>query len=464
MNLLYIHTHDTGRCISPYGYAVDTPNFQRFCDDAMLFERAHSVASICSPSRACLFTGTYPHQNGMLGLAQRGFEIRSELHMARLLASCGYRTALCGVQHEVGYYTDHEQGAAVLGYELDLTADVSPYAERELVAWDCRNAERLSSWIRSNRDERPFFVSFGMHATHRAYPLESDTGRIKRSVPPCNAPNTPETRADYAGFCRSVHMADECLGIVLSALIDSGSYDDTLIVLTTDHGIAYPFAKSTLLDAGTGVLLAIRVPGAARMRGVCDALVSHIDVLPTVLELLDIEAPTYLEGVSFARLFSGEEFRGDGAVFGSMNFHTSYEPARSVRTERYAYIRRFDAEYTGINCSNIDDSPVKEWYREQGLLNREKPSELLFDLACDRFETNNLATDAAYLGVLDEMRELLTSHLIETNDPILKGPIAVQSNWKVNAPQCYSAHSKNPSDYISIGSGICNASVRREED
>ena len=136
MNIIYIHTHDSGRIISPYGYGVHTPNYQKLCEDSLLFQNAFSVAPTCSPSRAGLLTGTFPHQNGMLGLAQRGFEINREIHLAKLLLENGYHTALCGVQHEIGYYTDHEMAIGTLGYLEDLTTDNSQYSEEELVVWD----------------------------------------------------------------------------------------------------------------------------------------------------------------------------------------------------------------------------------------------------------------------------------------------------------------------------------------
>lgn len=143
MNVLYLHTHDTGRVVSPYGYAVETPRIQEFCEDAMLFQRAFCVAPTCSPSRAGLLTGTYPHQNGMLGLAQRGFRIDGSRHLARLLAHEGFLSVLCGVQHEVGYYTDHQLAPEALGYEMDLTTDASGYARR--TSW-CGTAGTPSVW------------------------------------------------------------------------------------------------------------------------------------------------------------------------------------------------------------------------------------------------------------------------------------------------------------------------------
>lgn len=451
MNVLYLHTHDTGRVISPYGYAVETPRIQEFCEDAMLFQQAFCVAPTCSPSRAGLLTGTYPHQNGMLGLAQRGFHIDGSRHLARLLAHEGFHSVLCGVQHEVGYYTDHQLAPETLGYEKDLTADAAGYAEKDLVVWDRRNAERLAEWLRSYDGERPFFVSFGQHATHRAWP-DADPGVADYAQPPVNIPNNEVTRADYACFKKSVSMADANYGLVLDALRESGRYEDTIVVLTTDHGLAYPFEKCTLLDAGTGVLLAMRVPGSRAQGRSFDGLVSHIDVVPTLLDLLGIEPPDYLEGTSHAGIFRGEQDPGDDAVYAEINFHTSYEPVRSVRTARYKYLRFFDTDWLCLNQSNIDGSIVKNYYEENlGLADVTKDAECLYDLAYDTFETNNVATDPRYADVLDEMRARLDDFMRHTNDPLLEGPIRVRPEWKVNRRECVAAGSKDPADYESLG-------------
>lgn len=450
VNVLYLHTHDTGRVVSPYGYGVDTPNIQAFCEDALLFQHAFCVAPTCSPSRAGLLTGTYPHQNGMLGLAQRGFELDGSKHLARLLSHEGYRSVLCGVQHEVGYYTDHALAPAALGYDEDISADATPYSEKDLVEWDALNAERLVSWLGAYDGKQPFFVSFGQHATHRAWP-DADPGTEDYAQPPVNIPNNEVTRADYACYKKSVSMADANMGLVLDALRRAGLYDKTIVVLTTDHGLAYPFEKCTLLDAGTGVMLAMRVPGSQVGSKSFEGLVSHIDVVPTLLDLLGIEKPGYLEGTSHAGVFSGEADVGDDAVFAEVNFHTSYEPIRSVRTARYKYVRHFDETWLRQNLSNVDGSPVKNYYLERGLADRPKPAEELFDLDYDVFETNNLAGDASYAEVLDEMRSRLEDFMRRTNDPLLAGPIEIKPTWKVNRRECVAAGSKDPADYESLG-------------
>ncbi|MCI1984999.1 MAG: sulfatase [Lactobacillus sp.] len=448
LNIIYIHTHDTGRLVSAYGYGVPTPEYQAFCQDAILFQNAFSVAPTCSPSRASLLTGVYPHQNGMLGLAQRGFKLDKRLHLARYLRDHGYETALCGVQHEIGYYTDHALAVDNLGYQRDLTTDSSQYDEEHLVEWDNHNADKLANWFDERTDTQPFFVSFGMHATHRQYPqtIAKDIA-VSSARPPLNVANDPETRQDFAAFETSAEYADHNLKVVLDALKRNGLYEKTIIVLTTDHGVAFPFAKCTLTDSGIGVLMAIRVPGCVPAE--YNGLLSQIDVIPTLLDLVNLEKPNYLEGKSFAPIFDGNEYKGDDYVFGEVNFHTSYEPIRSVRSKRYKYIRYFD-DYEHLNLSNIDNSPTKTFYAQEGLREVTKPKEALYDLYYDVMETNNLLDDPRYLAQLTNMRQRLSDFMVRTEDPLLNGPIPIQSSWKVNKREAYSAHAKDKSEYENL--------------
>lgn len=448
VNIIYIHTHDTGRLVSAYGYDVPTPEYKAFCQDAILFQNAFSVAPTCSPSRASLLTGVYPHQNGMLGLAQRGFKLNQRLHLARYLRDHGYDTALCGVQHEIGYYTDHALAVDNLGYQEDLTTDNSVFDEEHLVEWDNQNAASLASWLDQRTSKTPFFVSFGMHATHRQYPQEiADDIDVASARPPLNIANVPETRRDFATFETSAEYADRNLKVVLDAIKRNGLYDKSVIILTTDHGVAFPFAKCTLTDSGVGVLMAIRVPGCEPAE--YNGLLSQIDVIPTLLDLVKVDKPDYLEGQSFASVFSGDTYAGDDYVFGEVNFHTSYEPMRSVRSKRYKYIKYFD-DYDHLNLSNIDNSPTKTFYDHADLRSVTKPKEALYDLYYDVMETNNLLNDSRYQSQLQTMQKQLHQFMVRTDDPLLKGPIPIQSTWKVNKRETYSAHAKDPSDYENL--------------
>ena len=139
-HILYIHTHDSGRILSPYGYKVPTPEMESFAKEAAVFRNAYCASPTCSPSRAALLTGTYPHQNGMLGLAQRGFELDCSRHLVQYLNHHDYHTTLCGIQHEAGWYLDLEQGAKKIGYQEELTRENSGYRQEDLVDWDKENA------------------------------------------------------------------------------------------------------------------------------------------------------------------------------------------------------------------------------------------------------------------------------------------------------------------------------------
>ena len=119
-------------------------------------------------------------------------------------------------------------------------------------------------------------------------------------------------------------------------------------------------------------------------------------------------------------------------MFAETNFHTSYEPARGVRTARWDYIRYFDQGWARVNLSNIDSSPTKDLQVEAGLAERVKPMEQLYDVILDPGEKNNLADDPALAGVLEEMRGLLHRHMVATADPLLDGPIPIDPAWKVN--------------------------------
>ncbi len=455
MNIIYIHTHDTGRVIGPYGYRVSSPHIDEFFENSLMFQNAFSAAPTCSPSRAALLTGSYPHQVGMLGLAQRGFDIDLKKHMARYLKEEGYHTVLSGVQHEKEYYLDHDKVYEDLGYIEDITSDHSKYKEEDLVFWDEENSYLLEKWIEDYEGDKPYFISYGLHGTHRQYPEEVAEGiSLKTSLPPDYIYNNEENRKDFARYKTSLQISDANIGRVLEALRKKGAFEDSIIFITTDHGLAYPFSKCNLKDRGIGILLSMYVPDSKTMTKSYEGLISQVDIFPTICDLVGLDKPDYLEGKSFAKIFEDdksleEDIRDE--VYAEINFHTSYEPVRSVRTKRYKYIRYFDETYLKINKSNIDSSPVKEFMNENGLDQLEKDREYLYDLYFDPLEENNLVDQKGQAKVLEYLRERLKSFMEETEDPLLKGPIEVKDTWKVNKKTAYGASSKNKNDYISIG-------------
>lgn len=451
-NVLYIHTHDSGRILSPYGYKVPTPELEQFAKESAVFRNAYCAGPTCSPSRAAMLTGTYPHQTGMLGLAQRGFSMDCSRHLVQYLDRNGYDTVLCGIQHEVGWYLDLGEAASVIGYKEELTRGHDGYRQEELVDWDKENSLEVCRWLRSRRHDRPFFLSYGMYATHRRFPDKPEPGiHPELAVPPYPIPDTKETREDFAGYLASVKSADFCFGQVIRCLKKEGLWDNTIVLFTTDHGMANPFSKCTLFDSGIGVALMLHVPGEGGHGKVIDSLVSHVDVFPTLCDLLQLEKPDYLEGVSLVPLLRGEveEVRED--IFAEINFHTSYEPARCVRTRRYKYIRYYDTSYLKINRSNVDESMTKDYFMGRDLEKQKKEREALYDLVYDPGERRNLVTDPEYEGILLDMKNRLEDYEEKTHDPIREGLMEVRPEWKVNKRECEKASSKNPEDYLSMG-------------
>src|SRR5262249_46206780 len=144
--------------------------------------------------------------------------------------------------------------------------------------------------------------------------------------PPAPLPDTPETRLDMAGYCASARNLDRGVGTVLEALERAGLAENTLVISTTDHGIAWPRMKCNLTDSGWGVSLIVRGPGLFHGGKVSDAMVSHVDLFPTLCELLEIDRPAWLEGRSIFPVLRGEKKEINDEVFAEVNYHASYEP------------------------------------------------------------------------------------------------------------------------------------------
>ena len=417
-NILYIHSHDTGRYLQPYGHAVPAPNLQRLAEGGVVFRKAFNAAPTCSPSRASLLTGMCPHNNGMLGLAHRGFALADyKQHILHILRAAGYQSALIGLQHiaadpkTIGY--DH-----VSSFQGNRTEQVAPAA-----------AEFLGK-----RPAAPFFLDVGFFETHREFRQPGPSEDPRFCQPPAPIPDTAETRADVAAFKASARVMDEGVGVVLMALEASGLAENTLVLSTTDHGVPFPAMKCNLTDHGMGVSLILRGPGGFSGGKVVDSMVSHIDLFPTICDLLEIERPKWLQGRSILPLIRGEAAEIHDEIFAEVNYHAAYEPQRAVRTRRWKFIRRFDGRIHP-NLPNCDDSPSKKLWLDNNWRGRTVDAEQLYDLVFDPNETCNLAADSPARAALDEMRGRLDRWMHSTGDPLLLGPIQAPPGATANDPE-----------------------------
>jgi arylsulfatase A-like enzyme len=415
-NILYIHSHDTGRCVQPYGFQVPTPNIQLLADQGVLFREAFCAAPTCSGSRASLLTGRYCHNNGMLGLAHRGWSLDDYgRHWVHTLRQAGYRSTMIGEQHV-------SVDPGVIGYD-EVVESGTTRAEHVV-------PQTIEALRTASRTE-PWFMSVGFFETHRDFFAPTSVRDTLYSLPPANLPDVGPVRRDMAAFKASARSLDQGIGAVLHALHDFGLVENTLVICTTDHGIAFPGAKATLFDRGIGVMMIVRGPSGFTGGKVIDAPVSHLDLYPTICEIAGLDAPPWLQGTSLMPLVRGEVHRLHEAIFAEVTFHAAYEPQRAVRTEGWKYIRRFD-DYPYPVLANCDDSESKDYLIAAGWGKREVPRERLYDLVMDPAEGENLAGRAEFAERLAEMRDRLERWMRETDDPLLDGPISPPPGSLVN--------------------------------
>ncbi len=434
LNILYIHSHDTGRYVQPYGHAIPTPNIQWLADQGIMFRNAFCAAPSCSGSRAALLTGEYCHTNGMMGLAHRGFSLYDYDHqLVRVLMAHGYHSELIGEQHI-------SADPRTLGYDV-----VHEIPDKFVHSVGPAAIESLRSGIRE-----PFFMSVGFFETHRSFFEPSSVRDRVYSLPPPFLPDTPEIREDVAAYKASARSLDHGVGTVLNAVQQTGLDERTLVIFTTDHGLAFPTAKASLLDRGIGVSLIMRGPRLTGGRAL-DELVSQVDLFPTVCELAGIDSPPWLIGRSLVPLMNGEEDPGTRCeIFSELTYHAAYEPQRAIRTERHKYIRRFD-DYPYPVLPNCDDSPSKDAYLARGWATRSVARESLHDLFFNPGEGRNLIDNPDYAGVLAELRERLHRWMVDTDDPLLRGPINPPPGAAINAQSQQSA--ADPTITIEAGAG-----------
>ena len=410
-------SHDLGRYLHCYRVeSAVSPNLDSLAAAGVRFERAFCTAPQCSPSRASLATGRYPHNNGVMGLAHSGFDWElspSTPHAAAILAREGFDTHLFGMQHvslhpeEIGFAQMHSPGHE----HGNATGQIIAAAVEQVLASETA-AGRL-------------YLEINLEETHRPYP--SDGGRAGGPAAkdvPAYLPTGPEAAAELQGLLVAIEQMDAAVGRVLAALDRAGRAERTLLVFTTDHGLAMPRAKCTLYDPGLEVALIVRWPASGAGAGVIRSeMVSNIDVLPTILEAAGVSIPAGVQGRSFLPLLRGEPYEPRDAIFAEKTFHSYYDPMRCIRTPHHKYIRNFETAFAVEVPGDI----------QQGAIFRADPSRYsadrssiveLYDLDSDPLEEHNLAGSQDAAAVEQRLSAELWSWMRETEDPLLNGPIS----------------------------------------
>lgn len=383
-NVLIVHWHDLGRQLGVYGHPdVSSPRLDQLAGESILFTRAHATAPLCTPSRGSLFTGRYPQSNGLVGLAHHGWEYRAGVRtLPQILSESGWYSALFGMQHETSY-------PKRLGFdEFDVSNSYCDYV-----------VERVEEWLRDDdgqRGQQPFLVTAGFFETHRPYPHDRYQPAEPTAVDlPAYLPDTPEVRGDLADFYGAIATADAAVGRLLDTLSETGLDSSTWLVFFTDHGPAFPRAKSTLYEAGTGIAMLIRPPtGRDVPVRVYDELFSGVDLVPTLLELLGLEVPADVEGLSHAHALLAPGSAADPVreqVYTMKTYHDSFDPIRAIRTKEYSYIENYVPRPLLDLPWDIEESP--SGLAIAPFVTSPRPERELYDLRSDPSETTNLLAD-----------------------------------------------------------------------
>jgi len=414
-NIILFITHDQGQFLGCYDTpttpnSLHTPNLDKLAKEGIRFTNYFCTAPQCSPSRGSIQTSLYPHQNGLMGLVNRGWSLPSSNKTIPMhLREAGYSTHLIGLQHEA-------RDVKTLGYET-VSKRMKDYR------YDTnRMLSEYESFLEKHKnDEKPFYLNIGTIEIHRPFVIWSqadDTYSVK--VPPF-LPDDDKVRKDLSLFYGIINPVDEVIGKIIEVLEKTGLKENTLFIYTTDHGSPFPRAKCTLYDPGIKTLLLMNYPNHNLFNGgkVFDQMISNIDLMPTLLDFIGAEIPEIIEGKSFLPVLKDATIPFRSEIFTEKSFHEIYDPMRSVRTREFKYIRNFEpSEY--LYQIPLD---IERGLSGQGLKKTKRAEEELYDLKNDPNENNNLINDPTYEAVSIELREILINWMIDTNDSLLKGKI-----------------------------------------
>jgi len=418
-NILMLTCHDIGQHLGCYGVeSVQTPNLDKLAFQGVRFQNIYSTSAVCSPGRGSLHTGRYPQSNGLMGLTHDPWWWKindNERHTAALLSACGYETCLIGFNHV-------HPDARRLGYDKVLSQECNAVSQECDAVRTVQEARNLIREARST--ERPFFAKVGFTEVHRPFTHGQDTTKGV-FVPPW-LKDSQDVLDDLAAFQATIKYFDERVGEILDALATSDIAHDTLVIMTSDHGIPYPGAKWTVRKAGIEVPFIAYQPGTVFSEGRAFLeVMSNVDVLPSLLDYLGEEIPANMQGHSFMPFISGATARPP-----RQEAFAQYTPemkrdntSRSIITDRYHLIRYFDAGRT-VDYP-VDVHPQTFANHEQRCRTRgtSRPFVQLFDMKEDPYELNDIAAMRENTGIVANLSKSLLAWMEEVKDPLLEGPL-----------------------------------------
>jgi uncharacterized sulfatase len=426
---------------------VKTPAFDRVAREGIRFTRAFCDAPTCGPSRSAILTGQH-----IWRLEEAG-NIHSTLPgkfvtYTDMLEKAGYVIGYTGKGWGPGRLEPGGRSRNPAGPEFKRHRVTPP---RPGIA-NKDYARNFEEFLSQRHAEQPFCFWLGTHEPHRGYKqgsgVASGKDPSKVIVPPC-LPDDAVVRNDILDYYVEVEHFDDAVGQALALLEKTGELDNTIVVVTSDHGMPFPRAKASLYDAGTHVPLAIRWPGGIKSPGrASDAFVSLSDMAPTFLEAAGLKPDSMMTAHSLMGVFrlSGLNPQNDARDHAliAMERHDGCRkggkgyPCRAIRTRDYLYIINYEPDRwpagdpdasvcaRAIPYGEVDSSPTKQFLMDNAdttyrrlhdLAFARRPAEELYDLARDPGQLENVAGDPKYGRTRERLRRRLEQRLRETEDP-----------------------------------------------
>ena len=399
-NFLFIIADDcTHRDIGCYGGQAKTPNIDQLAKEGMRFTQCFQAAPMCSPTRHNIYTGLYPVKSG--AYPNHTFAKDGTKSIVHYLKPHGYRVALSGKTHI----------APKEVFTFEYSGGKNP---------DLKAVEKL--FEESDKAGTPFCLFACSNEPHTPYtmgdPSKYDASTLKL---PANFVDTLETRAEYVKYLAEISYYDWQVGECLRLLDKHGHADNTLVVVVSEQGSSFPFAKWTCYDSGLQSAMIARWPGKIDAGTISDAMVEYVDVLPTFLNAAALARPAVLDGRSFLPVLTGKETKHKEFVFGLMttrgiNNGSDHFGIRSVRSDKYKFIVNLTPEITFKNaCVKLPsfvswkkkalagDAAAAEVVRRY----EHRPAEELYDVTQDTLEWKNLADDPELAVAKAELKNQL---------------------------------------------------------
>lgn len=437
-NLLLITVDDMNTdSVGVFGSTVPaiTPNIDQLASEGLRFEMAHVQVANCTPSRNVMWSGRYPHTNKVEGFYQvrdPGYETLSDL-----LQRAGYFTA---IRHKVNSSTPFHP------YGWDLKLDGIPsggkHHKSDAVSYGVSTMQAIKAAKSAGKPfslliniADPHVPFYGLNKKREIVEDEFIPSRIYRaeevSVPGFLF-DDPVVRQELSHYYSSVRRADDAVGEVMKALQDSGVADETLVMFLSDHGMPFPFAKTQLYHHSTSTPLIFRWPGVIEKNTIDDLhMVSAVDILPTLLSVIDANIPEGIEGRSFLPLLKGEPQQHRDRVFKEYNENSRGQraPMRAVQDTRFLYIfnpwsdgkrsiksATFNTDtYMRMEELAKDDAQ----FAERVSLLKYRVVEEFYDVQNDPDCLVNLIANPAYQADIEERRSALEKWMRDTQDHAL---------------------------------------------